>query len=175
MCFGCCGKAKWKREIVVDHKFDYIDIDEYRSSSCGVRFKYFLIYLLTFRSVFTFISDILTVTFLYMYRGNGTEGSVLKNLNNDVVISIAPYVYLGCLVMSVLLFFYDCHKSYKIIKSREISFAFTNAMAFRYYSIRWYSYFCFFERITHMQKSKDQMALFVYFSLKGTHSLFTAV
>ena len=30
---------KWKRELVPDHKFDYIDVEEFRTHSCYVGFR----------------------------------------------------------------------------------------------------------------------------------------
>lgn len=54
-----------------------------------------------------------------------------------------------------------------IIKSRDISYAFTNIMANNYYSLKSYDHFCFFSQINNSKKKKDEFAFFVFFTFKG--------
>jgi hypothetical protein len=54
-----------------------------------------------------------------------------------------------------------------IIRSRDISYAFTNVMANNYYSMKSYDHFCFFSQINNSKKKKDEFAFFVFFTFKG--------
>lgn len=57
----CCGsqnEPKWKREVVRDHKFDYVDIDEFYDPSCGARMEYMLIYVFVLKSFAVYIADL---------------------------------------------------------------------------------------------------------------------
>ena len=62
---------------------------------------------------------------------------------------------------------YDAYKARKIIRSRDISYAFTNGLANVWYSVKGYEYFCFFCHINASQKMRDEIAFFVYFTFKG--------
>ena len=54
-----------------------------------------------------------------------------------------------------------------MVKSRDISYAFTNLIANDYYSIKSYDNFCLFCRIDSSTKKEDKIAFFVYFTFKG--------
>eukprot|EP00158_Paraphelidium_tribonemae_P009508 Partr_v1_DN28885_c2_g1_i2_m33036 putative Conserved hypothetical protein len=162
----CCQKAKWKRERVLDHRFDYINMDYYASNSKLLKWKFAWLILLTIRVFISLITDILAVTFLFL-NGPDRPGSVFKNVEPRVLLLIAPYVYLACLLASALIFLFDLAKANRIVRSRLISFAFTNTIAYRYYCFSKYSYFCFFQKIHEMKRTSDQTALFVFFRLKN--------
>ncbi len=50
--------------------------------------------------------------------------------------SIGRWLFFGCVIFSFLLLAYEAYKAKKIIQSRDISYAFTNVMANKYYSLR---------------------------------------
>src|SRR2546430_9986222 len=70
--------------------------------------------------------------------------------------------------MSFILLAWDMKKARAIIASRDISYAFTSIIAYRYYTIRSYSHYCFFAQINNSKKSWDHIAFFVFFTFKGT-------
>lgn len=165
----CVPTAKWKRELVVDHKFAYINMDDYKTKQKSFKLKFVFMILLMLRLLFTFITDILAVVFLFASNrlSNTDGGAILSSVDDDNFRVAAPYIYLACLLASIILFIIDVIKARRIVKSGDISHAFTNTIAYRYYSIRQYSYYCFFQRVNEMGKTKDQMALFVYFRLRS--------
>lgn len=59
---GCCGgdKPKWKREIVPDHKFENVDLDAFYNPSCGSRFGYMFIFILSLKSFAVYVADLWT-------------------------------------------------------------------------------------------------------------------
>jgi hypothetical protein len=52
--------------------------------------------------------------------------------------NIGRWIFFGCVIFGFLLVAYEARKSKKIVKSRDISYAFTNVMANHYYSLRMY-------------------------------------
>ena len=94
--------------------------------------------------------------------------------------------------MSYLLLLWEARKARAIVKSRDISYAFTNVMAHSWYALRrsvrlpfesqWhtlahtrrsahsYNHFCFFSQIDNSKKKKDNLAFFVFFTFKGAPS-----
>jgi hypothetical protein len=55
---------KWKREQVADHKFDFIDVDEFYDPSCFTKMKYMMIFLSVIKSTLTYLADLWTAGIL---------------------------------------------------------------------------------------------------------------
>ena len=80
-----------------------------------------------------------------------------------VSLSISRWIFSGCIIFSFLLLAKDWWTAKKIIRSRDISFAYTNLIgtflarswlivANRWYSVRGgYAYFCLFDRLGDSQ------------------------
>jgi len=77
------------------------------------------------------------------------------------------FLLLFSILVTYLLSYLELKKAQKIIKSKNISFAFTNIVAYRYYCIKSYAYYCFFQLIQDHKKRSDAVAFFVFFTFKG--------
>jgi Fungal potassium channel len=55
---------KWKREQVSDHKFDFIDIEEFYDPGCWTKMKYMMIFLSVIKSTLTYLADLWTAGIL---------------------------------------------------------------------------------------------------------------
>jgi hypothetical protein len=62
---------------------------------------------------------------------------------------------------------FEWYKAQKIIRSRDISYAFTSLIAYRYYAIRSYAHYCLFSQIQSSRKTLDVLAFWVFFKFKG--------
>ncbi|KAI0638296.1 hypothetical protein C8Q77DRAFT_1047536 [Trametes polyzona] len=174
-----CKTATWKREVVPDHKFDFIDTREFRDNTCGGRLKYLWLYIGVLISFLVYVSDIFTaVTMLTTTSwSNAIFNSCPKDQSNGCVyipFSVGRWLFFGCVVFSFLLLAYEAYKAKKIIQSRDISYAFTNVMANKYYSLRSYDHFCFFNHIAASTKRMDDFAFFVFFTFKSWKRLLFA-
>lgn len=173
MCFT--GPA-WKREVVQDHKFDFIDTRDYHSKNFGIRVRYIWIYVLVVKSFLVYMSDIFTA--VTMLSSDGWTNQIYSKCGDDCAVQIqfdiAKWVFVGCIIFSFLLLGYEAYKAKKIIASRDISYAFTNVMANAYYSLRSYDHFCFFCQIENSTKKKDDFAFFIFFTFKGWKRLLLA-
>ncbi|PIL37255.1 hypothetical protein GSI_00948 [Ganoderma sinense ZZ0214-1] len=174
-----CKGGSWKREVVPDHKFDFVDTREFRDTGCGMRMKYFWLYVGVLISFLVYVSDIFTaVTMLTTTSwSNSIFQSCPQHENNGCVyipFSIGRWLFFGCVIFSFLLLAYDAYKAKKIIQSRDISYAFTNVMANKYYSLRSYDHFCFFNHIAASTKRIDDFAFFVFFTFKSWKRLLFA-
>ncbi|KAI1796277.1 hypothetical protein LXA43DRAFT_661315 [Ganoderma leucocontextum] len=174
-----CKGGSWKREVVPDHKFDFVDTREFRDTGCGMRMKYLWVYVGVLISFLVYVSDIFTaVTMLTTTSwSNAIFKSCPQNENNGCVyipFSIGRWLFFGCVIFSFLLLAYDAYKAKKIIQSRDISYAFTNVMANKYYCLRSYDHFCFFNHIAASTKRIDDFAFFVFFTFKSWKRLLFA-
>ncbi|CAE6361232.1 putative vacuolar membrane protein YJR054W OS=Saccharomyces cerevisiae (strain ATCC 204508 / S288c) GN=YJR054W PE=1 SV=1 [Rhizoctonia solani AG-1 IB] len=172
----CFTGADWKREVVQDHKFDFIDTRDYHSKSFGVRVRYIFLYVLIVKSFLVYMSDIFTA--VTMLSSDGWTNQIYAKCGDDCAVDIqfdvAKWVFVGCIIFSFLLLAYEAHKAKKIIASRDISYAFTNVMANTYYSLRSYDHYCFFCQIENSTKKKDDFAFFIFFTFKGWKRLLLA-
>lgn len=164
-----CGGPQWKREIVPDHKFDFVDTREFTDNGFVMRMKYLWLYLVVLKSFLVYVSDIFSaITMLSTTSWSNQIFNNCKDIEGCVPISfdVGKWLFVGCIIFSFLLLAYEARKSKKIIASRDISYAFTNIMANNYYSLRSYDHFCFFDHISNSTKKKDDFAFFVFFTFK---------
>ncbi|BGP28077.1 vacuole protein [Rhodotorula toruloides] len=171
----CCSSAKWKREVVPDHKFDFIDVGQFRSRACGSRLSFALSWFFFFISLAVYVAD--TYTLIALLASNRWSGQILQseaaqgdtNASNvlEVPFNIGKWIFFGCIVLSYLLLLWEARKARAIVKSRDISYAFTNVMAHEWYALRSYDHHCFFGQIEESKKKKDSVAFWVFFTFKG--------
>ncbi|CAO3668381.1 unnamed protein product [Umbelopsis ramanniana] len=161
---------KWKREKVQDHKFDFVDVDEFHDPSCLTRTKYMLLFLVVLKSVLVYAADMWTAVSLLVVGSTTT----LAEIDIGISIDVSKYIFLGAILISFLLLFWDIRKGRTIVASRDISYTFTSVFASRYYSLKDYNYYCFFCKIQNSKKTTDEIAFFVFFTLKGWKRLLLA-
>ncbi|VDB97044.1 unnamed protein product [Peniophora sp. CBMAI 1063] len=172
-----CGGPQWKREIVPDHKFDFVDVREFEDKGFGMRMKYLWLYVLVLKSFLVYVSDIFTaVTMLTTKSWSNQIFNDCPDLEGCVAIpfNVGKWLFVGCIIFSFLLLAYESRKAKKIIASHDISYAFTNIMANNYYSLRSYPHFCFFDHISSSTKRSDDFAFFIFFTFKSWKRLLLA-
>lgn len=164
------GGPAWKREIVPDHKFDFIDTREFTDNGFLMRLKYLWLYIIILKSFLVYLSDIFTAT--TMLTTSTWSNQIFDDCQHQdgcfyIPFNVGKWLFVGCIIFGFLLLAYEARKSKKIIASRDISYAFTNVMANNYYSLRSYDHFCFFDHISNSTKKKDDFAFFIFFTFKS--------
>lgn len=164
------GGPAWKREIVPDHKFDFIDTREFTDNGFLMRLKYLWLYIIILKSFLVYLSDIFTAT--TMLTTSTWSNQIFNDCQHQdgcfyIPFDVGKWLFVGCIIFGFLLLAYEARKSKKIIASRDISYAFTNVMANHYYSLRSYDHFCFFDHISNSTKKKDDFAFFIFFTFKS--------
>lgn len=185
----------WKREHIPDHKFDFVDVDDFTEKSLGKRLAYSQVFFLSLKGapqltpdVFTYMADLSTITILLssnwdavqkLFRGEISNKFTLATvetgaqIEDNVVITALGGVGVMFLLMIASIFFsfaflvVEWWKAITIIQSRDISFAFTSIISYRYYTLRSYPHFCFFSQIQNSRKTTDVLAFWVFFKFKG--------
>jgi len=173
----CGGGPKWKREVVPDHKFDFINTAEFTDNGFMMRLKYLWIYVIVLKSFMVYVSDIFSA--ITMLTTTNWSNEIFKQCQTTdgcffIPFNTGKWLFVGCIIVSFLLLAYESRKSKKIIASRDISYAFTNIMANNYYSLRSYDHFCFFDHIANSTKTSDDFAFFVFFTFKSWKRLLLA-
>ncbi|KAG7535952.1 hypothetical protein FFLO_03550 [Filobasidium floriforme] len=171
-----CCQARWKREVVQGHKFDFINIHEYHLNDWFTRLRYLFVYLLLAKSFAVYCLDIFTA--ITMLSTDNWTNAIYRKCGDDCVVTIkfevAKWIFVGCIIASFVLLAYESCKARLIIRSRDIAFAYTNVMANDYYSVRDYDYFCFWCHVSESEKKKDIITGFVFFTFKDWKRLIAA-
>ncbi|KAK9762112.1 Potassium transporter [Basidiobolus ranarum] len=167
----CCGggDAKWKREVINDHKFDFVDVDEFYENRFLTKFKYCFVFLFTIKSILIYVLDIYTAVMLIFF--NSWTSGIDQNLAK---LDYIRWIFVGSILASYVLLFFEAKKARAVILSGDISFTFTSIIANRYYTLRSYAHYCLFNQIHKQKRFKDELAFFVFFALKGWKRLFFA-
>ncbi|KNE58697.1 hypothetical protein AMAG_04250 [Allomyces macrogynus ATCC 38327] len=186
-CLKFAKKSNWKREEVLDHKWDFVDVEEYQMNDCWSYMGYTFLFLDVFRSFIVYLADVSTAMLIILFNQWSTKSpdEIVKNANLAKALGVSPstyhnladnlrWVYVGSIIVSFLLLANDMRKSRRIIQSHDISFAFTDVIAYRYYCLRSFAHWCFFQEIRMHHKTSDQIAQFVFFQLKGWKRLLFA-
>ncbi|KAJ3194701.1 hypothetical protein HDU82_002364 [Entophlyctis luteolus] len=190
----CCEAAKWQREEYPDHKFDYIDVDDFINQSWTSKFKYSFVFILTLKSVLVYTADV-TILALLIQAGalnpsydctgitnataTGISGIICNINSGSISAKIAPsyarpWILLASIIMSFLLLLWDYHKGWLVVQSRDIARSLTNHVAYRYYVLKSYPHYCFFAEVLNARTNTDRFAFFVYFTFKTWRRLFLA-
>ncbi|TPX56500.1 hypothetical protein PhCBS80983_g04500 [Powellomyces hirtus] len=194
---SCCGAAKWKREHIEDHKFDLIDVDDFTDRSFLAQIRYSWVFFITLKSVLVYMAD-LGVVLLLVYNAitigapcvsasafSSTDTGSLSQ-EQRVADTCADSGFLGIngkwrfgltlatITLSYILLALEWKKGLAIVRSKDISYAFTNTVAYRYYVIRSYGHFCLFSTIEATRKLIDELAFWVFFTFRGWKRLLLA-
>lgn len=85
--------------------------------------------MLVIKSFAVYIADIYTaITLIALGHFNGTIYDRVQNSPNSatrIPISISRWIFTGCIIFSFLLLAYEAHKARAIMRSRDISYAYT--------------------------------------------------
>ncbi|KAF9147278.1 hypothetical protein BG015_011110 [Linnemannia schmuckeri] len=173
--------AHWKREKVQDHKFDFINVDDFIDNSCWRQFRYMLVFLIIIRGILVYCSDIFTA--VNLWTNKNPNSLISKTGSGDLDLGVGgiklsmevyKYLFTGCIVLGLLLLALDIRRANGIIASRDISYAFTSQIAARYYTVRSYPHYCFFAEIDNSKKFVDNVAFFVFFTFRNWKRLLLA-
>ncbi|KAJ3031151.1 UNVERIFIED_CONTAM: hypothetical protein HDU68_006282 [Siphonaria sp. JEL0065] len=191
------ARKDWKREEIPDHKFDYLDVDEFIDDNWLRKLQYSFIFFLTVKSVLVYTADITILVLMIQSNVFDANFACTSNStapgNNDISNGIAsifcsgkgitetlapkkarPWIMLASVIMSLVLLLLDWRKGRIVIKSRDISYSLTNHVAYRYYVLKSYPHYCFFAEILNSRKTVDVLAFFVFFAFKSWKRLFLA-
>lgn len=126
------GGPKWKREVYQDHKFDYIDVNSFKAHGMLLWAGYVWVYIDILKSTAVYVLDTQTgnIEMRLMYLIIAIFLLAFNKWSNQVQpavpLSISRWIFSGCIIFSFLLLAKDWWTARKIIRSRDISFAYTN-------------------------------------------------
>ncbi|KAJ9056537.1 Potassium transporter [Entomophthora muscae] len=155
-------RTRWQEQSILDHKFDFVDIDQFVQNGLCARISYAIPFVMTIRTCLIFFSDIWT-TFNFITN----RERALNLYFGTHAQSWFPYVFYVSVLFSLLLKPYELMKALRILRSHDISCTYTNMIAHRLYVLTSYRSYCFFRSISAQRSLVDSIAFYVFFTLKG--------
>ncbi|KAJ3036776.1 hypothetical protein HDV00_002388 [Rhizophlyctis rosea] len=152
----------------------------------SIRAKLGQVYAITLKSILVYMADIGIVVLLFAGEnlfsttpsastpGAQTANSDKAMFENALPQNIRRWLILATVILSFILLAWEWRKAWRIIKSNDISYAFTNTVSYRFYVIRSYAHFCFFEQVQNSRKTVDILAFYVFFTFRGWKRLLLA-
>ncbi|KAI8811986.1 hypothetical protein BJ742DRAFT_794466 [Cladochytrium replicatum] len=78
-----------------------------------------------------------------------------------------PWILLTSILISLIFLFLDWRMAAVVIRSKDIAYAITTTIPYRYYVLKDFTTFCFFREISAPESLVERVAKFVLFGFKG--------
>ncbi|KAL8915727.1 MAG: hypothetical protein Q9172_006716 [Xanthocarpia lactea] len=164
---GCYGEREKLGDARAEQKWGYINLGDFRSTSCYSILSYGILYLFIFISVAVYAVDLFTAAnLLFFNRWSGQVKPVIS-------FKIARWLFAACILLSLVLLVYRWIRALRVIKSGVVAASYLDPLAVRIQSIRpgargrGFRRFLVFGALTEGRKGAEYIALFTYFSFEA--------
>lgn len=162
---GFCGDREKALDPSAEQKWDYINLGDFKSSSCLTPFSYMWLWILVIISVAVYAADAFTAVNLLAY--NKWTSQVKPVIPFDV----AKWIFAVCIILSYAFLAYRWFRAWRVIRSGSVTESYLEPLAAIFNSLRLPSQgwrrFLVYAALTKSRKGVDYLALFVYFQFKG--------
>ncbi|KAL8669902.1 MAG: hypothetical protein Q9168_005536 [Polycauliona sp. 1 TL-2023] len=164
---GCSGQREKLEDAHAEQKWSYINLGDFRSTSCYSILSYIILYIFIFISVAVYAVDIFTAAnLLFFNRWSGQVKPVIS-------FKIARWLFAACILISLILLVYRWIRALRVIKSGVVAASYLDPLAVRIQCIRpgdrgrGFRRFMVFGALTEGRKGAEYVALFTYFSFEA--------
>ncbi|KAL8765787.1 MAG: hypothetical protein Q9209_007251 [Squamulea sp. 1 TL-2023] len=164
---GCGGEREKLEDACAEQKWGYINLSDFKSTSCYSQLSYGILYIFLFISVAVYAVDIFTAAnLLFFNRWSGQVKPVIS-------FKIARWIFAACILVSLVLLVYRWIRALRVIKSGVVAASYLDPLAVRIQSIRpgargrGFRRFLVFGALTEGRKGAEYIALFTYFSFEA--------
>ncbi|KAL9583398.1 MAG: hypothetical protein Q9212_002728 [Teloschistes hypoglaucus] len=164
---SCCGEREKLEDARAEQKWSYINLGDFRSTSCYSPLSYGILYIFLLTSVAVYAVDLFTAAnLLFFDRWSGQVKPVIS-------FKIARWIFAACILLSLVLLFYRWVRALRMIKSGVVAASYLDPLAVRIQSVRpgargrGWRRFLVFAALTEGRKGAEYVALFTYFSFEA--------
>ncbi|KAK5361324.1 Potassium transporter [Exophiala xenobiotica] len=164
---GCCGGEREKfGDLNAEQKWDYINLDDFKSSSCWTPFAYGYLLVMLVVSLSVYAVD--TFTAIQLLAFDRWAGQIKP----EIPLNISRWIFAGCIILSFVLLAYRWLRAIRVMRQGGVARNYLDPLAVRAQSIRWgrargWKRFLVFAELTKSRKGADYVALFTYFSFEA--------
>lgn len=149
-----------------DQKWSYINLADFRSSSCFPPFAYGYLWFSLFISIAVYGVDTFTAVSLLAF--DEWAGAI----EPKVKLSISKWVFSACIIASFVNLGFEYIRAWRVMKRGNVAECYLDSLAVRLESIRMgrgqgWRRFLVFTELTKSKKGAEYIALFTYFSFQS--------
>ncbi|KAF3905217.1 hypothetical protein ABW21_db0201794 [Orbilia brochopaga] len=144
-------------------KWDYINLDDFKTRSCWSPVAYFFFFANVFVGIAVVAADCYTAVNLLIFNRWSSK------IDPFVPFSISKWIFAGCILFSFVLIGFSLLWSIRAIKGNSVARGYLNVYAQRWWSSGkgGYQRFLVFTELTRSRHGSDYVMLFTYFSFQG--------
>ncbi|KAB5542970.1 hypothetical protein GE09DRAFT_232691 [Coniochaeta sp. 2T2.1] len=154
-------------EVRPEQKWDYISLNDFKSSSCLTPFAYCYLWFSLFLSIAVYGVDTFTAVNLLLFDKWSSD----IELTQLVPFDIAKWIFSVCIILSVINLLYEHIRANRVMRRGSVAECYLDSLAARLESIRLggqgYKRFLVFAELTKSKKGAEYVALFSYFSFQS--------
>ncbi|KAF2452818.1 hypothetical protein BDY21DRAFT_152172 [Lineolata rhizophorae] len=166
---GCCGDREKMITVKEEQKWDYVNLKDFKSSSCVTIFSYIWLWILVFVTIAIYAVDtFIAVNLLAFDRWS-------SQVQPAIPFEVSKWIFSVCILLSWVIAGFDWIRAIRVIRRGSVAETYLDPLAVVLQSIRpgrdnqgggWRRFLVFAE-LTKSKKGTDYIALFVYFQFKG--------
>ncbi|EGC49479.1 pheromone-regulated membrane protein [Histoplasma capsulatum var. duboisii H88] len=166
---GCCTgrKEEYWGHMRAEQKWEYINLQDFKSKTCFAQFSYFILWISVFISTAVYGVDSFTAVNLIAFNRWSTEAQQL------IPRYISKWIFAGCIMLSFVFLIYRWIRAVRVLRQGGVAQSYLDPLAARVQSIRigekgqgWRRFLVFYE-LTKSKKGADYVALFTYFNFES--------
>ena len=163
---GCLSHRKKQTEDFVDQRWEYINLNDFKSKGCGTIFAYIYLWLSLIISIAVYGVDTFTAVQLLIFNRWSSK------IDPAVPLKVSKWIFSICIILSFINLAYEAFRARKAMKKGLVAGCYLDSLAVRWESIRlgagqgWRRFLVFAE-LTKSKKGAEYIALFTYFSFQS--------
>ncbi|KAF2825391.1 hypothetical protein CC86DRAFT_42731 [Ophiobolus disseminans] len=164
---GCCGEREKGLIVSDEQKWDYINLGDFKSTSCLAPFSYVWLWILVLVSCAIYAADAFTAVNLLAFNNWSSQ------VKPKVPFEVAKWIFAITIIISYLFLLYRWFRAVRVLKSGSVTECYLEPLAAIWQSMRltksgqgWRRFLVFAE-LTRSKKGANYIALFVYFQFKS--------
>ncbi|KAF2745360.1 hypothetical protein M011DRAFT_479185 [Sporormia fimetaria CBS 119925] len=163
---GCCGDREKALVVEESQKWDYLNLDDFKSRHCLTPLSYVWLWILVIVSIAVYAADAFTAVNLLAFN----KWSGIKPV---IPFDVAKWIFAVCIILSYVFLGYRWLRAFRVMRSGSVTECYLEPLAVIFQSVRvggrsqgWRRFLVFAE-LTRSKKGVDYLALFTYFQFKG--------
>ncbi|UNI18293.1 Potassium transporter [Purpureocillium takamizusanense] len=164
---GCLSHSrKQTKQEFTDHKWDYINLADFKAKGCGPGFVYGYLWFSLILSIAVYGVDSFTAVNLLAFDRWSSK------IKPAIPLDVSKWIFSGCIIASFVNLAYEGVRAFRVMRRRNVAECYMDSLAARWESIRlgkgqgWRRFLVFAE-LTKSKKGAEYIALFTYFSFQS--------
>ncbi|GAM84354.1 hypothetical protein ANO11243_023480 [Dothideomycetidae sp. 11243] len=159
---GCCA-ARAKGHIDEHAKWDYINLDDFHSTSSWTPINYLWVWIYAGIGVAVFALDCFTAVNLLILDKWSSQ------IKPAIDLKYSKWIFVGCIMFSFALYLYEWARALRVMRRGGIAESYMDPLAVQVQCMRKKGFrrFLVFASLTKSKKGTDYIAFFVYFQFNS--------